>query len=146
MFKLFLFCYFPVFAALPIVGWVHGEDVVSNSDAKAEEILGRFSIIGDIEKTPFILQITFENCRELKDAYGNALSLASLKLKYQNAQSSWETMDLRISARGQNCFNNIEFYNDVQETYNMELWASWDRQRAAAGIFHGNAFFKILPR
>ncbi|MDR2579801.1 MAG: hypothetical protein LBC85_02255 [Fibromonadaceae bacterium] len=123
----------------------HGEDI-SNSNAEPEELLGFFSIIGDSEKTPFILQITFENCRELKDLYGNTLPLTNLQLKYKNAQNSWVTMDLRIPARGQNCFNNINFFIDVQERYDMELWASWDRQKAAAGTFFGNASFKILPR
>ncbi len=144
----FLLCYsFPVFAALPIVRWAYGEEI-SNSNAGAEERLGYFSIIGDSERTPFKLQITFENCRELKDRYGKALPLTSIKLRYKTSQNGWiaEPMNLRISEKGQNCFNVIEFFNDVQERYDMELLTSWDKQRANAGIFYGRASFKILPR
>jgi len=145
MLRLLFCCCFPVFAALPVIGWEHGNEI-SNSNADIEEILGYFSIIGDSEKTPFILQITFENCRELKDLYGNVLPLTSIRLRYKNDKNGFEIMNLRIPARGQNCFNNIQFFNDVQERYDMELWTSWDRQKANAGTFSGRASFKILPR
>lgn len=137
-----------IFAALPVIGMLHGE-TVSGSGATAEEAFaGNFSIIGDSEKTPFKLQITLKNCRELKDRYGKTLPLTSVKLKYKNAKNGGfeESANLRIAAKGQNCFGIIEFYNDVQERYDMELWISWDNKKANAGTFYGDASFKILPK
>jgi len=155
MLRLLLFCCFPAFAALPVIGMARGEAISlsGTSATSTEEILGYFSIIGDSEKTPFILQITFEDCRELKERRGklksrhsNALPLTSFKLKYKNDQNGWENLNLELPAKGQNCFVNTEFYNNVQERYDMELWASWDNKKASAGTFHGSASFKILPR
>jgi hypothetical protein len=147
MFRFFLFwCLVPVFAALPVVGAAHGEQV-SGSNASNEELMGYFSLIGDSLKTPFILQITLENCKELKSKHGQMLPLTAFKLKYINSQtSSWETINIKLGKGGKNCIHNIEFYNDVQEKYNMELWASWNRQKASAGTFKGRASIKVLPK
>jgi hypothetical protein len=146
MFRLFLFCLVPAFAALPIVGATRSEQV-SSANAGNEEPLGYFSLIGDSLKTPFILQITLQNCKELKGKYGKTLPLSALKLKYINSKTrSWEIRDIKLNKRGKNCIHNIEFYDDVQERYNMELWASWNGQRASAGTFEGRASFNILPK
>jgi len=146
MFRLIFLCITAVYAALPVVREVQGIDV-SVSKAADEEIVGRFSLVGDSLKTPFILQIISENCNELRDRYGNSLPFAAFKLKYVKTQTkSWETINLPLNGRGKNCLHNIEFYNDVQEKYDMELWASWDRQRAIAGSFKGNITFNILPK
>jgi hypothetical protein len=145
MFKFFFWCLTPAFAALPIVGAVYSEQV--SPKVSSEELIGRFSLKGDSLKTPFILQFVFENCGEFKDRRGNALPFATLKLKYVKTQTSnWETIDLRSSKTGKNCIQNIEFYEDVQEKYNIELWASWDVRRATAGTFKGRIFFNILPK
>lgn len=140
----FIGCFLAVqsFAALPYISEAQGNDI-----SETEEALGYFSIIGDAQKTPFRLQITFENCNELRDNYGNTLPFTTLMLKYQDTQnaSSWKTLNF-VLPKGQNCFKIIEFYNDVQEVYNMELWVSWDKKRAKAGTFYGRASFDILPK
>lgn len=142
MLWLLFLCIAPTFAALPVVREAHSVPV-SDSKAANEEILGYFSLVGDSLKTPFKLQIAFENCNGLKDFHGNTLAFTSLKLKYVKAKTmSWET----ITLHGKNCTHNIEFYNDVQEIYNIELWASWDRQRATAGNFKGRVSFNVLPK
>jgi len=144
MFRFLLCCCFPVFAALPVIHVAQGKDI-SDSNLGTDEILGTFEIRGDSAKTPFILQITFENCRELKNQYGYALLITGFKLKYKDLQSSYKNIDLNISEKGQNCFANTQFYQDIQEEYDMELLASWNSQKASAGIFFGKASFKILP-
>ncbi len=144
MLRFLLCCCFPVFAALPVIGTKQGEEVL-DSDAKAEGLLGYFSVIGDSERTPFVLQVSFGDCRELKDRYNKALPV-SFKLKYKNTQNNLESLDLKLPAKGRNCFSNIEFYNNVQERYDMELWAFWEDKKASAGTFYGNASFKILPK
>jgi hypothetical protein len=146
MFRFFLFwCLVPVFAALPVIGEARGERASGN--VSNEELIGSFSLIGDSLKSPFILQIILENCKELKSKHKTVLPLNVLKLKYIKSQTkSWETIDIKLNKRGKNCIHNIEFYDDVQERYNMELWASWNRQRASAGTFDGRASFKVLPK
>jgi len=149
MFRFFLFLGFlvPVFSALPVVGIAEGRDIY-NSEAQPEEPLFFFSLVGDSEKTPFRLQITFENCSELRDNHGRALALTGLKLRYKSDLTlGYETMNLGLTERGQNnCLREIEFYQDVQERYDMEAWASWDRTYNSAGNFSGRATFKILPK
>jgi len=148
MFRLvFLFlCITTIYAALPVVREVHSV-AVSDSKAANEEIVGTFSLVGDSLKTPFILQLVFENCNELKDRHNNSLNFTSYKLKYiKNQTMSWETINVPLTERGKNCIYNIEFYNDVQEKYDIELWASWDRKRATSGTFNGRVSFNILPK
>jgi len=147
MFKVFFCCCLaPVFAALPVVSAVYGEQI-SNSKASNEELVGHFSLLGDSLKTPFILQLIFENCGGLKDRRGNALPFTALKLKYVKEQTrGFETIDLQSVKRGKNCIQNIEFYEDVQEKYNMELWASWNTRNATAGAFKGRVSFNVLPK
>jgi len=142
MLRLLFLCIAPIFAALPVIGEAHSVDV-SGSNAANEEILGSFSLVGDSLKTQFRLQITIENCNKLKDPHGNTLALTALKLKYPKFPTSgYETINLQSA----NCIHNIEFYNDVQEVYKIELWASWDKQRATAGTFKGRASFNVLPK
>jgi hypothetical protein len=147
MFRLFLFLGFltPVFSALPIVSKAEGRDI---SKSNTEELAGSFSIMGDSLKTPFRLQVVFEDCNKLKGARGKDISMSHAKLKYQNqnASSKWETIDLRLIGKGRNCFSIIEFYEDVQETYNMELWISLDERITSAGTFFGTAHIGILPK
>jgi len=146
MFKFFFWCCLaPAFAALPVVSEAYSEHI--SPKTSNEELIGSFSLKGDSLKTPFILQFIFENCGEFKDRRGNALPFAALKLKYVKAQtSSWETIKLQTTKRGKNCIQNLEFYEDVQEKYNMELWASWDVRRAVAGTFKGRISFYVLPK
>jgi len=147
MFRLIFLCIATVYAALPVVREAQSL-AVSDSRAADEEILGSFSLVGDSFKTPFRLQIIFENCNVLKDRrHGYSLFLTAFKLRYIKEQTrGWETINLSLNQQGNNCLHNIEFYNDVQERYNIELWASWDRQRATAGNFNGNVSFYVLPK
>jgi hypothetical protein len=152
MFRLFFWCFLaPVFAALPIVKVMPCEPCteIPNSNTNSEEPFGYFSLIGDSESTPFRLQIIFENCNELRDNYGHALPLTVLKLKYIDTQSasSWKEITLKLAGKGQNCIHNFEFYNDVQERYDMEIWASWNKTKSyAGGIYEGRVSFNILPK
>jgi len=145
MFRLFFLCIATVYAALPVVREAHA---VAVSDSKADEdIFATFSLVGDSLKTPFILQMTFENCNELKDRYGYSLVFTAIKLKYvKNQTKSWETIRLPLRGRGKNCLHNVEFYEDVQEKYNMELWASWDKGKTPGGSFQGRVSFDVLPK
>ena len=137
-----------IFADLPVIGMLHGEEVPGFSAVAGGTLLGSFEIVGDGEKTPFKLQVTFKNCRELKNRYGFALPLTSIKLKYRNTPNGAfkEDMYLAIASQGQNCFSIVNFLDDVQDRYYMELWASWNGEKAKAGIFYGEASFKILPQ
>jgi len=125
---------------------VHSVDV-SSYKITDEEIVGNLSLEGDSLKTPFRLQITFENCNGVKDRYGNSLVFTAFKLKYVKTQTkSWETINLPLKKQGKNCIYDVEFYEDVQEKYYIELWASWDRRRAPAGDFKGRLSFNVLPK
>jgi len=133
------------YAALPIVREAHSVEV-SNPKTN-EEILGSFSLVGDSLKTPFVLQLVFENCNGLKDNLGNLLHFSTFKLKYvKNRTKSWETINLPLTGRGRNCIQNVEFYEDVQEKYDIELWASWDNSKTAAGSFNGKISLSVLPK
>jgi len=148
MFKFFFWCCLaPAFAALPVISEVYSEHITKHPRTYNEELIGRFSLTGDSLKTPFILQFTFEDCSEFKDRRGNVLPFNALKLKYVKTKTNgWETIDLQLAKRGKNCIQNIEFYEDVQEKYNMELWASWDARKAIAGTFKGRISFDVLPK
>jgi len=140
----FFLCVTAVYAALPVVREAHS---VPASTKANEEILASFSLVGDSLKTPFVLQMVFENCNGLKDRYGNSLTFTALKLKYVKTKTmSWESIDLPLTGSGKNCIQNVEFYEDVQEKYDMELWASWDIGKATAGNFQGVVSFNILPK
>jgi len=146
MFRLIFLFITTIYAALPAVREARSVDV---SDSKAaEEIMGSFSLVGDSTKTPFKLQLIFENCNGLRDRRrGNSLTFTSFKLKYVKTQTmSWETINLPLNERGKNCLYNVEFYNDVQERYDIELWASFDKSRATAGNFDGKVSFNVLPK
>ena len=135
-----------IFADLPSISELHGEHV---SDPSATEgiSLGSFEIIGDDDKTSFRLQVTFKNCRELKNRYGFALPLTSIKLRYRNTQNGpFKEEDLAIAyQQGQNCSSIVNFPEGVQDKYYMDLRASWNDEKAKAGIFYGKASFEILP-
>jgi len=146
MFRLVFLCIATVYAALPVIREARSV-AVSGSRAANEEIMGTFSLVGDSLKTPFRLQLIFENCNGLKDRHSKSLNFTTFKLKYVKTKTmSWETINLPLNGRGKNCLHNIDFYEDVQEKYDMELWASWDRQRAIPGTFNGNVTFNILPK
>jgi len=146
MLRLFFLCITTAYAALPVVREVHGV-AVSSSKVADEEILGNLSLEGDSLKTPFRLQMSFETCNGLNDRYGNPLVFTDFKLKYVKTKTkSWETINLPLTKRGKNCIYEVEFYEDVQEKYYIELWASWDRQRAPAGNYQGRLSLDILPK
>jgi len=91
--------------------------------------------------------MVFENCNGLKDSYDNLLPFATFKLKYvKDRTKSWETINLPLTKKGKNCIQNVEFYEDVQEKYDIELWASCDSKKTAAGSFNGKIYLSVLPK
>jgi hypothetical protein len=135
-----------VFADLPVISELRGENVLGPSAIAEGTSVASFFITGDGETT-FRLQIIFKNCRKLKDLRsGYFLPLASIKLKYKNAPNGSKEWDLStIPANGLNCHYIIDSFNPVQKEYDMELLVSWSGKKTTAGTFSGTASFEILP-
>lgn len=150
MFRLFFIFGFAthVFAALPIVSEVRGYDIYNSPEASVEgALVGNFRLIGDGFKKPFRMRIIFENCAKLKDEHGFRLPLTVIKLKYIKEQpSTWETKELKLIGGSQNCYAEIQFYEDIQDSYYMELWATWNTKGTTGGIFHESANVYILDK